>query len=84
MTHIPVRECILCRKKIEKAKMIRIAKNKNGIIADENQKEEGRGAYICPECSQKEELIKKRVLDRAFRMRISDEVYEMLKGDKNG
>ena len=81
-THIPIRECILCRRKFEKKKLLRITKSADGILTDKTQKKEGRGAYICPECRKDENLLKKRVLDRAFRQRVGEEVYKELMSDK--
>lgn len=81
MGHIPKRTCILCRAKGEKEKLIRIVKNENGFLLDETHKQEGRGAYICKECKDSENLLKRRVLDRAFRCRVPDEIYGLLKGE---
>ncbi len=84
MGHTPVRECILCHNKFEKGMLIRIVKNESGISIDETHKKSGRGAYICRECIKSDNLKKKRVLDRAFRQSVSDEVYDLLKGENNG
>lgn len=81
MGHLPLRTCILCRQKQEKTSLIRIVKNESGFSVDENQKKEGRGAYICCKCKESGDLLKKRVLDRAFKQRIPDEVYDLLKGE---
>lgn len=81
MGHIPIRECILCRNKFSKSQLFRIVKGKNGIVLDENHKEDGRGAYICSECRKSEDLLKKRVLDRAFKQKVSDEIYDLLRRD---
>lgn len=84
MGHTPERQCILCREKFTKNMLIRIVKNESGISIDETHKKDGRGAYICRECIKSDDLIKRRVLDRAFRMKVSDEVYGLLKGENNG
>ena len=84
MAHIPERTCILCHKKFLKSELLRIVKNDSGFSLDENQKKEGRGAYICCECRNSETLFRKRVLDRAFRIRVPEEIYDLLKGEKNG
>ncbi len=81
MGYIPIRECILCRKKILKSELLRIVKKNEAIELDEAQKKDGRGAYICRNCRKSEDLIKKRVLDRAFKTKIPDEIYELLKGE---
>lgn len=81
MGHKPERTCILCRTKCEKEKLIRIVKNESGFLLDKTHKQDGRGAYICKECMGSENLLKKRVLDRAFRCRVPDEIYGLLKGE---
>ena len=81
MGHIPVRECILCHEKYEKSNLVRIVKNERGIELDKNQKKDGRGAYICYKCKDSENISKKRVLDRAFKQKIPDEIYDLLKGE---
>lgn len=79
-----MRTCILCRESFEKSKLLRIVKNDNEIKIDKTQKSSGRGAYICSNCIASDDLLKKRVLDRAFREKVSDEVYEILKENQNG
>ena len=81
MGHKPERTCILCREKFEKSELLRIVKNGENFMMDENHKKDGRGAYICSKCKTSEDLLKKRVLDRAFRMRVPDEIYDLLKGE---
>ena len=81
MGHIPQRTCILCREKLSKSQLLRIVKNGETFSIDETHKKDGRGAYICCKCKNSEELFKKRVLDRAFRMRVPDEIYDLLKGE---
>lgn len=74
--HIPVRECIVCGKKIEKNDLVRIASKDNKIFVDFSCKAGGRGAYICknPDCF--DILLKKRRLDRAFKKSVEISVYE--------
>lgn len=81
MGHEPLRTCILCRGKFLKSELLRIVKNGESFSLDKTHKKDGRGAYICSKCQNSEELSKKRVLDRAFRMRVSDEIYDLLKGE---
>ena len=81
MAHIPQRTCILCREKMDKSQLFRIVKNGESFSIDETHKKEGRGAYICAKCKLSENLLKKRVLDRAFKMRVPDEIYDLLKGE---
>lgn len=78
MAHIPVRECICCRKKAAKQEFVRIAKLENSFLIDDKGTRGGRGAYICRDCMADPVVFKKRPLDRAFRQKVPDEVYEAL------
>lgn len=84
MAHIPMRMCVLCRVSFSKGELFRIVKDDDEIKVDKTQKSSGRGAYICSNCITSDELLKKRVLDRAFREKVPDKVYELLKENKNG
>ena len=81
MGHKPERTCILCRGKFEKSQLLRIVKYGEEFSVDETHKKDGRGAYVCTGCRLSEQLLKKRVLDRAFKMRVPDEIYDLLKGE---
>ncbi len=81
MKHIPQRTCIGCNTIKEKNELIRIVKNKeNEISIDKTGKMNGRGAYICDEIKCLEKAIKTKRLERVFGIKISDEVYENLRG----
>jgi hypothetical protein len=68
-----------CNSKKDKNEFIRIVKNKqNEIIIDETGKQEGRGAYICNNIDCLKKLIKSRRLERVFKMKIADEIYNEL------
>ena len=84
MAHIPMRSCVLCRKVFQKSELLRIVKDSGEIKIDKTQKSNGRGAYICSNCISKEDLFKKRVLDRAFKEKVDSAVYELLKENQNG
>ena len=77
----PVRTCMGCNEKKEKKQLIRIVKNKmNEINLDRTGKLEGRGAYICDDIKCLEKVIKSKRLEKAFDMKISNEIYENLRG----
>ena len=78
MTHIPVRECMFCHQKAAKKELIRIAKLESSFLIDDTGTRGGRGAYICRTCMADPMVFKKRPLDRAFRQKVPDEVYEAL------
>ena len=89
---IPMRKCLGCGEMLPQKELVRVVKTK---IKEETESEEekytvsldlvgkkaGRGAYICAKCKLSENLLKKRVLDRAFKMRVPDEIYDLLKGE---
>ncbi len=80
MKKIPLRTCMGCNDKKPKKELIRIVKNKDGIITiDETGKQEGRGAYICNNIDCLEKVVKSKRLERALEKEISQDVYENLK-----
>ncbi len=76
--HIPIRECISCHKKGEKETFIRIVRQENDFFVDTTRKIQGRGAYICPMCLKNPQTMKRRPLDRAFRQKVPQTVYDAL------
>jgi predicted RNA-binding protein YlxR (DUF448 family) len=76
---IPLRQCIGCGEMKGKKEMLRVLRTQEeGIILDSTGRTNGRGAYICPnpECMRK--ARKSKALDRAFKMAVSDNVYDSL------
>ena len=81
MKKIPQRTCMGCNQKKDKNELIRIVKNKdNKISIDKTGKKEGRGAYICEDTKCIEKLAKSKRLEKIFEMKISEEIYESLRG----
>ena len=81
MKSLPRRTCIGCNSKKNKNELIRIVKNKDGNISiDRTGKANGRGAYICDSIECLEKAIKSKRLERTFETKISDEIYENLRG----
>ena len=77
----PQRTCMGCNEKKDKKELIRIVKNnKNEINIDKTGKLEGRGAYICDDITCLEKVIKSKRLEKVFDYKISDEIYEKLRG----
>ena len=80
MKKIVIRTCIGCNQKKDKHELLRIVKNKeNDICVDETGKKEGRGAYICNNKECLEKAIKTKRLEKSFKMKISEDVYENLR-----
>lgn len=70
------RKCIVCKEHSDKSAMVRFVKGADGkITLDRTKKADGRGVWVhgSDACIQK--LIKKRVLDAAFKCKVSDEIY---------
>lgn len=77
----PERTCMGCNQKKEKNELVRIVKSKNNeITLDKTGKKEGRGAYICKDIKCLEKVIKSKRLEKIFDIKISDEIYESLRG----
>ena len=77
----PQRTCMGCNSKKDKKELIRIVKNKeNEISIDRTGKQEGRGAYICDDIQCLEKVIKSKRLEKILDSKISEEIYENLRG----
>ena len=81
MKKLPQRTCMGCNAKKDKKDLIRVVKNKEGIISiDKTGKANGRGAYICNNIECLEKAIKSKRLERVLETKISEEIYENLRG----
>lgn len=81
MKSLPQRTCMGCNSKKDKKDLIRIVKNKEGVISiDKTGKANGRGAYICNNISCLEKAVKSKRIERVFETKISEEIYESLRG----
>ncbi len=77
----PQRTCMACNQKKDKKELLRIVKNKNDeILIDEQGKQEGRGAYICKNIDCLEKAIKNKRLENSLEAKISQEIYESIRG----
>ena len=81
MKSLPQRTCMGCNTKKDKKELIRIVKNKEGnITIDRTGKAQGRGAYICDNTNCLNKVIKSKRLEKVLDTKISEEVYENLRG----
>lgn len=81
MKKLPERTCMGCNIKRTKKEFIRIVKNNMGEVnIDRTGKMPGRGAYICDDIGCFEKVKKSKRLEKVFEMKISDEIYEKLRG----
>lgn len=81
MKKIPLRTCMGCNEKKSKKELIRIVKNKDEeIFVDRTGKAEGRGAYICDSVECLEKVVKSKRLEKVLESKISEEIYNNLRG----
>jgi uncharacterized protein len=66
----PVRTCIGCRARDEKALLLRVVALDSGVEIDIRQVMPGRGAYLHPRPACLEQALKRRSLGRALRSEI--------------
>lgn len=74
---MPMRQCVGCNEMKNKKEMMRVLRTSDGSIElDTTGKKNGRGAYLCmtKECLMK--ARKNKGLERSFKMKIPDELYE--------
>ena len=78
---IHLRMCTVCRAMKPKAELIRVVKAKDSAAAiDLTYKAAGRGAYVCRTADCIGSAQKKRVLERAFKGKVEQQLYEELVG----
>ena len=78
---IPLRTCVVTHEKLPKKELLRIVKDKEGNISlDKTGKMAGRGAYLCNDEKCLEKVIKTKRLEKVLEAKISDEVYESIRG----
>jgi len=76
---IEMRRCIICRQVRHKSELIRVVKTSSGEISfDETGKTFGRGAYFCKSATCAATLKKRRNLDKIFKTKLSDELYNKI------
>jgi len=79
---IPLRMCTGCTEMKPKKELVRVVKNKEGVVSmDLTGKKPGRGAYVCRSTACLEKAFKSKRLERNLETKISDELYEKLKGE---
>ncbi|KGG80846.1 RNase P modulator RnpM [Caloranaerobacter azorensis] len=77
---VPLRKCVGCNEQKPKKELVRIVKNKEGVVSiDLTGKANGRGAYICRNIDCLEKAVKGKRLNRALETDIPQEIYIKLK-----
>jgi len=80
----PKRMCVACRGLFDKSDLLRIVRTPDGeVLLDRTGKKAGRGAYICdnPDCMRK--CVKGKLLNKTFKVFLSEEVYGKLSEEYN-
>ncbi len=76
---ISLRQCVGCGEMKDKKEMMRVLKSAEGLVSlDMTGRKNGRGAYLCKNGACLSKARKNKGLDRSFKMRIPDEIYENL------
>ena len=69
------RMCSVTREKLLKSDLYRVVKTPGGVVFDSKQNIKGRGAYIKKDLKTIELAHSKKVLNRALKCEVNDEVY---------
>ncbi len=73
---IPMRTCIVTKEKYPKKELIRIVKNKEGMVfIDLSGKQNGKGVYLKKDKEVFMKAYKNRVLDKALETNVDDSIY---------
>ena len=82
---IPQRQCMGCRERKEKRRMIRVVRTPEGNVnLDFSGKMNGRGAYICPDPECLKKALRSKALDRSLEVTIPEEVIARLQKEMEG
>lgn len=77
--------CVGCKEMKPKGELIRVVRSPDKEISiDMKGKKPGRGAYICKDSACLENALNNRMLERAFRQRVEDDIREELIGQMKG
>lgn len=77
---IPMRKCVACQEMKPKKELIRIVRTpENEVKWDPTGKVSGRGAYLCAQEACFALAEKKKLLERALKTNIGEEVYATLR-----
>ncbi|MBO7217474.1 MAG: YlxR family protein [Clostridia bacterium] len=72
---IPLRMCTGCGEMKPKSELVRIVRSPEGEISlDLSGRKNGRGSYICKSVECFDKAVRKKAFERAFKVRLSDEL----------
>ncbi len=73
---IPLRQCVGCHESKSKTELIRVIKTpEEKVILDATGRQNGRGAYVCPNMDCLKKAIRSKGLERSLKISIPEEVY---------
>ncbi|GLG00602.1 hypothetical protein Alches_06410 [Alicyclobacillus hesperidum subsp. aegles] len=76
---VPLRKCVGCQEMKPKRELVRVVHTPEGEVrVDPTGKQNGRGAYLCPQPSCLQTAQKRRSLERMLKTSIPDQVYQAL------
>lgn len=76
---IPMRMCTGCGEMKPKKELVRVVKSPEGEVSlDLTGKKPGRGAYVCKSAECLRKARKSRRFEKAFSMKIPDEIYDTM------
>ena len=76
---IPMRSCVITHEKCEKRELLRIVKDKDGVVSvDVTGKRNGRGAYLKKDLEVLEKAKKTKALEKHLETSIPDSIYESI------
>lgn len=82
---VPMRMCTGCGEMFDKRTLVRVVKSKEGEISlDLTGKKAGRGAYVCKNADCLAKARKKKAFERAFGVKIEDEIYDKMQEEIKG
>ncbi len=76
---IPMRRCVVTREQYPKQELIRVVRNKEGIVmVDTTGKANGRGAYLKLSTDVISKARKKNVLSKVLEVEVNASIYDEL------
>jgi len=76
---IPMRTCVVTKEKLPKRELIRIVRNKDGLVfVDDTGKQNGKGVYLKLVREVVEEAKNKKLLSKYLECEVKEEIYEEL------
>lgn len=78
-----LRMCCVCREKQNKYDMTRIVYKDGVLMIDNNKQSGGKATYVCKKDECKENLIKKKTLNRIYKCSITQESYNKISEELN-